>query len=264
MVGNVYTRSVLGVVAAITLAILYGPLIVMAFFSFFTKKAGVVQWDSFTFDWYVKLAGNSDILGTLVNSLMVGFASVFCALVVGTVFAIHFNGSRSRFRNVSQILIFLPFLLPPIITGLSLLIFFFELGVPRSLITVAFGHTIFVLALCYRVILSRLQALSRNILEASYDLGANRRQTFFYVLMPNILTAMVTAAVLAFALSFDETLISLFLFGQEMTLPVRLWTMMVRLGITPEVNALVTLILVVSAALFLAVARLLRQEVERA
>ena len=109
-----------------------------------------------------------------------------------------------------------------------------------------------------------MQALSRNILEASYDLGANRFQTFYYVLMPNILTAMVTAAVLAFALSFDETLISLFLFGQEMTLPVRLWTMMVRLGITPEVNALVTLILLVSAGLFLAVAGLLRQEVERA
>jgi ABC-type spermidine/putrescine transport system permease subunit II len=264
VVGGWYTRAVLGVIAAITLAALYGPLAVMSFFSFFTKKAGAVQWDSFTFDWYVKLAGNSNILSTLVNSLMVGFASVFCALVLGTVFAIYYNGSRSRFRNLPQILIFLPFLLPPIITGLSLLIFFYELGVPRSLITVAFGHTIFVLALCYRVILSRLQALSQNILEASYDLGANRRQTFFYVLMPNILTAMVTAAVLAFALSFDETLISLFLFGEEMTLPVRLWTMMVRLGITPEVNALVTLILLVSAGLFLAVARMLRQEVGQA
>ena len=264
MVGGWVTRAVLGVVAAVTLAMLYGPLIVMSFFSFFTKKAGVVQWDSFTFDWYVKLAGNSNILGTLVNSLIVGFASVFCALVLGTMFAIHFNSSRSRFRHLSQVLIFLPFLLPPIITGLSLLIFFFELGVPRSLITVAFGHTVFVLALCYRVILARLQALSPSLLEASYDLGANRRQTFFYVLMPNIGTAMVTAVVLAFALSFDETLISLFLFGQEMTLPVRLWTMMVRLGITPEVNALVTLILLVSAALFLAVARSLRDEVERA
>ena len=264
MVGTWYTRATLGVVAAVTLAILYGPLIVMAFFSFYTKKAGVIQWDSFTFDWYVKLAGNSNILDTLVNSLIVGFIAVFCALVLGTLFAIHFNGSRSRLRHLPQVLIYLPFLLPPIITGLSLLIFFDWIGVPRSLITVAFGHTIFVLAVCYRVILSRLQALSRSLLEASYDLGANRTQTFFYVLMPNILTAIVTAAVLSFALSFDETLISLFVFGTEMTLPVRLWTMVVRLGITPEINALVTLILLVSAGLFLAIARLLRPGVERA
>lgn len=115
---------------------------------------------------------------------------------------------------------FLPYVLSPIVTELSLLIFFREAGVPRSLVTVTIGHTAFVLALVYQILLSRLQVLSPSLVEASYDLGASAAQTFHHVL-PYL--AIATAAVLAFALSFDETLITLLVTGTESTLPLRLW-----------------------------------------
>ncbi len=257
MVAPWYIRVVLGVLAGTTLIVLFGPVLVVWFFSFFQQRKGKVQWDSFTFDWYVRLFENDSIMNALFNSLVVGFFAVLVALVLGTLFAVYYNG-RGRGREAQQFVIFLPFLLPPIITGLALLIFFREVGLDRSLVTVAIGHTLFVLALAYRIIISQLQSLSHSLVEASYDLGANRWQTVWYVLLPNIRTAIVVAAVLAFALSFDETLISLFLVGSEMTLPVRLWGMM-RVGFKPEVNALVTLIILFSAALFFAVARLSRR-----
>jgi len=249
-------RIVLGALAVASLVVLFGPLAVVWFFSFFRQRRGVVQWESFGLDSYARLLKNDSILTALGNTVVVGACAVFFALALGTLFALYFH-NRGHGRQAQQFMIFLPFLLPPIITGLSLLIFFRELGLDRSLITVTVGHTLFVLALAYRIILTQLQSLSRSLVEASYDLGANRLQTLWYVLLPNLRTALLTAAVLAFALSFDETLISLFLVGRESTLPVRLWGMM-RVGFSPEINALVTLIVVFSAALFLAVARLVR------
>lgn len=234
-------RWLLGLVMAAALTVMYGPFVYVFLLSFFKLKRGAVQWDSFTFDWYAELAGNEKILETLWNSAVVGFASVFCALILGVLFALYFRNSRSRLRNVHQLVIFIPFLLPPIITGLSLLIYFHGIGLPRSLVTVTIGHMVFILALMYRTILTRLLALSDSLFEASYDLGANRRQTLWLVLLPNLRAALITAVVLGFALSFDETLITLFLVGNDSTLPIRLWAMM-RVGFTPEINALATLI----------------------
>jgi putative spermidine/putrescine transport system permease protein/spermidine/putrescine transport system permease protein len=164
---------------------------------------------------------------------------------------------KSRFRALLQLMIFLPFLMPPIITGLSLLVFFREADIPRSLVTVIIGHTVFVLALCYRIILARLQTLRASLVEASLDLGASRWQTFRYVLAPGLLSAIGAAAILAFALSFDETLITLLVTGTDSTLPMRLWAMM-RMGFTPDINALVALILVGSTLLALLAIRFVK------
>jgi len=136
----------------------------------------------------------------------------------------------------------LPFLLPQLITGLSLLIYFREVVISRGLETIVIGHAVFVLAIIYRVILTRLNALSRSFVEAAHDLGASRFQTFRFVILPNLRMPLLTAGGLAFALSFDETMITLFLTGTDPTLPVRLYAMM-RVGFTPEINALITLIL---------------------
>ena len=138
---------------------------------------------------------------------------------------------------------YLPFLLPPIITGLSLLIFFAQFGISRGIATMAVGHSVFVLALLYRLVLARLKSLPRSLIEASADLGATRWQTFRLILWPLLRPVVVTGGILAFALSFDETQISVFLAGNSATLPLRLWAMM-RVGFTPEINALVTLVLI--------------------
>src|SRR5262249_55550430 len=119
---------------------------------------------------------------------------------------------------------------------------FREIDFERSLVTVVIGHTVFVLALVYRTVLVRLQSLSASLVEASYDLGASGWQTFRYVLLPNLKSAMIGAGVLAFALSFDETLIPILATGPDNTLPIRLWAMM-RLGFSPDINALVAAIL---------------------
>jgi putative spermidine/putrescine transport system permease protein/spermidine/putrescine transport system permease protein len=241
---------ILLLIAVFVLVVLYGPLLVAIFFSFFTFQNNAVQWDSFSFDAYASLAHDEGIINAVLNTLLVGAAAVAIALVLGTALAFHYNGSRSRFRELLQLIIFLPFLMPPIITGLSLLVFFREADIPRSLVTVVIGHTVFVLALVYRIILNRLQMLPSSLVEASLDLGAGRWQTFRYVLAPALMPAIGSAAILAFALSFDETLITLLVTGTSSTLPMRLWAMM-RMGFSPDINALVALILIGSTLLAL-------------
>ncbi|MCB1487839.1 MAG: ABC transporter permease [Bauldia sp.] len=244
-------------IAGFVLLVLYGPLFVAIFFSFFSFENNAVQWDSFSFDAYWSLIRDESIIDAVLNSLLVGGVAIVLALVLGTALAFYYNGSRSRFREVLQLVIFLPFLMPPIITGLSLLVFFRETDIPRSLITVIIGHTVFVLALAYRIILARLQTLRASLVEASLDLGASRWQTFRYVLAPSLMSAIGSAAILAFALSFDETLITLLVTGTESTLPMRLWAMM-RLGFTPDINALVTVILVGTTVLSLVAIRFVK------
>ncbi|MEO8667163.1 MAG: ABC transporter permease [Bauldia sp.] len=243
-------RIGLGLIGGFVLVVLYGPLFIAVFFSFFEFQNNAVQWDSFSFDAYVSLFHDESILEAVGNTLFVGAAAVVLSVILGTALAFYYNGSRSRFRELLQLVIFLPFLMPPIITGLSLLIFFREIDVPRSLWTVIIGHTVFVLALVYRIVLTRLQTLRTSLVEASLDLGASHWQTFRYVLLPGLMPAIGSAAILAFALSFDETLITLLVTGTDSTLPMRLWAMM-RMGFAPDINALVAVILVGSTLLAL-------------
>ena len=252
-----YARLGLRTVAALALVVLYGPLLLTVFLSFFDLRRGEVVWDSFGLQWYAALARNRGIVEALGNTLLVGAAAVVLSLLLGLLIAFWYHAHPGRARAALQAIVFLPFVLPPIVTGLSLLIFFREAGIPRSLLTVTIGHTVFVLALVYQIVLARLQSLSPSLVEASYDLGGNAVQTFRHVLLPHLATAMATAAILAFALSFDETLITLLVTGTASTLPLRLWGMM-RTGFTPDINALVTLILLGSALVCVAAARLIR------
>ena len=181
--------------AGLVLIILYGPLAVAVVLSFVDQTGNFVNWSSFGLHWYEKLFANASIGVAIINTFIVGFATVLCSVVLGTVFALYFQYSGSRFRHLHQAIIFTPFLLPPIVTGLSLLIFFRETGVPRSLITIVIGHTALVLALVYRTILQRLQTLSPRLIEASYDLGATKAYTFRRVLLPHIASAAVAAGI---------------------------------------------------------------------
>lgn len=254
----------LSALTALVFILLYGPLLVPIVSSFFEIARGDVQWTSPSLSAYAALTQNQGIITAFLNTLIVGFSATFLAVVLGLLFAIHYRNGATFGRDLMQFVIFLPFLMPPIMIGLSLLIFFRETDVPRSLLTVIIGHTVFVLALAYRTIVVRLQSLSVSYIEASYDLGASSWQTFFYVVLPNLKSALIGAAVLCFALSFDETMISLLVTGTDSTLPIRLWSMM-RLGFTPDINALVALILAFTTAMcVLAVCYLLPKEAEGA
>jgi len=243
-------------ITGLVFILLYGPIFVPIASSFFALKQGVVDWQQPTASAYVTLVSNEGILVALRNTLLVGSAAVVCSLILGIASALYVSSGKSKDRAVLQFIIFLPFLMPPIITGLALLIYFREINFDRSLVTVIIGHTVFVLALVYRTLLVRLQSLSRSLVEASYDLGASGWQTFRYVLLPNLTSAMIGAGILAFALSFDETMITLLVTGTDNTLPIRLWAMM-RLGFTPDINALVAVILAFTTLLCLLAARYL-------
>ena len=253
------SRSAVAFLAASTALVflaLYGPLLIPIISSFFSISHGEILWSSPSFESYQALTHNQGILTAVRNTLIVGFSATLLALLIGTLLALHYCGGRSLLRDAMHFTVFLPFLMPPIITGLALLIFFRETNIPRSMLTVITGHTLFVLALAYRTLVTRLQSLGPSLIEASTDLGASPLQTFWHILLPNLASTLVGAGVLSFALSFDETMITLLVTGTDNTLPIRLWAMM-RLGFTPDINALVTIVLGMTVCLCLIAVRLL-------
>ncbi|MFO0991444.1 MAG: ABC transporter permease [Hyphomicrobiales bacterium] len=245
-----FATALLTVLTALVFLLLYGPLLIPIISSFFTISHGEVQWSDPSLSAYGALSANRSILQAVGNTLIVGFSATLLALVAGTLLAMHYCSGKSAGREVMQFAVFLPFLMPPIITGLSLLIFFREVGISRSLVTVIIGHTVFVQALAYRTVVVRLQSIGPDMVEASADLGASAFQTLIHIILPNLRSALIGAAVLSFALSFDETLITLLVTGTDSTLPVRLWAMM-RLGFAPDINALVAIILALTIGLCL-------------
>ncbi len=243
--------------AALVFLVLYAPVIVSAVFSVFETQAGRILWDTFTTRYYVTLWSNESVMDALSYTVIVAMCSVVLASIAAVGLALYAQWSGALGRNALTLMVYLPFLLPPMVTGLSLLVGSANAGIGRGIVTVVAGHTIFVLAVAYRLVLTRLQALPPSMIEASFDLGASRWSTLRYVLLPHLASAILTGALLALTLSFDETLISSFVAGDRMTLPLRLWAMM-RVGFTQEINALVTLVLLVSIALALVAARLLK------
>jgi ABC-type spermidine/putrescine transport system permease subunit II len=242
-----------GLLTVLVFALLYAPVFISLLFSLVQIKQGKVLWDTFSAAPYVTLWSNPSVIDALSNTAIVAVVSVAIAAVLAIVLALYTEWEGALGRRALEFVIYLPFLLPPIVTGLALLVGSAEIGVNRGLLTLVIGHAVFVLAVSYRLVLMRLQALPRSMIEASYDLGASRWQTLRYVLLPHLASAVMTGAVLSLTLSFDETLISTFVAGDQMTLPLRLWAMM-RVGFTPEINALVTLVLLVSIALSIIVA----------
>lgn len=238
----------LGVLAGAVFLVLYSPVLVGALFSLVAVDRGGIHWETASFDWYAKLFENQSILDAIKTTAIVGAASVVLASIAAIVLALYVEWEGALFRRIVELIVYLPFLLPPIVTGLSLLIFFVGIGVDRGFATIIVGHTVFVLAVMFRLVQTRLRSLSKSLVEASSDLGASRWQTVRYVLWPQLRPAVATGAILAFTLSFDETLMSVFLAGDATTLPLRLWAMM-RVGFTPQINALVTIVLLISIAL---------------
>jgi putative spermidine/putrescine transport system permease protein len=246
--GEIITHWLVGSLLVLTLIALYAPVIIVVLGAFYLDANGNFDFAQPTLHYFSDLWANNQIMDSIWNTIIVGCGAVLSSTVVALVIALYIHTRPGRAGGVLQFLVFLPFLLPPLIVGLSLLIFFREIGFPTGLHAVIIGHGLFVLALVYRTILNRLTQMGHSMIEASLDLGATPMQTFWRVIFPQLRGAVIIGAVLAFALSFDETLISLFLVGDQNTLPIRLWAMM-RLGISPEVNAIAAIILVISIAL---------------
>lgn len=236
-------------VLGLVLAFLYLPITVLVGLSF--NDGGLpTAWTGFSTRWYAELARNSDILGAAWNSLVVALISTALATVLGTLLALGVETRRRRGRLV-ETLIFAPMIVPDIVLAIALLSFFSLLSVPLGLHTVILAHVVFDLAFICAVVRARLRSFDWSVVEASEDLGAPFATTLGRVILPLIAPAILAGGLLAFTLSIDEFIIAFFTAGagrDSITLPMQIFAM-IRFGVTPEVNALATLVMGLSLVL---------------
>lgn len=260
-VGRGARARVVAVVAAALFVLpylfLYMPLVVTALFSFNSSPIQTLPLESFTLKWYIALAQDPAMIDAALRSLMVGLGAVAGALVFGTLFAFVFAYIPMRGRGLLQGFMALPVAMPGVVLGVSLAVFFREIAFPAGILRVIVGHLTFVMPVMMLIVLARLERLDPSYAQASMDLGANRLRTFFHVLLPLIGGALLGGALLGFTLSVDEVIVTLFLAGVDPTLPVYVWNQM-RFGFTPSINAIFTLIGLVSLVGVLLASRFLR------
>jgi len=226
------------------------PIAVIILFSFSQSEILSLPISGWTFDWYREALQDDRLRAGLTNSLKIAFSATILASTLGTLGALAVQRYQFWGRTTFRAAVILPILLPGIITGVAMLSFFATIGLPLGLTTVIIGHATFGFPVVFNTVASRLARLPKNLEEAAADLGANPRQAFQKVLFPAMRSAIIAGALLAFTLSFDEIIVTLFLTGQQNTLPTEIWARL-RFGMTPEINATVTIILILSCILVL-------------
>lgn len=233
--------------AAFFFAYLYLPIIILVALSF-NENRTVTIWTGFTFDWYADLLGNEDMLRAAKNSLIVAVSATVIATVSATLAALGMSRGRFRGETVTNGVIGLPLVVPEIVTAVATLLFFVLIGIQLGLITVIIGHTVFCIPFAYLPIRARLEGMDPALREAAADLYANAWLTFRRVTLPLLWPGILSGAILAFIISLDDFVITYFVAGAgATTLPVYIFGM-IRIGVTPEVNALSAMMLLVSIA----------------
>lgn len=234
---------------------LYIPIIVLIVFSFNQSKLNAV-WTGFTLDWYKKLATNYSLLTALKNSLLIAFVSSIASVMIGTLTAIGLYRYNFKGKAVMDGLLYIPIVIPEIVLGIALLSFFKMLNMDMGMITLILAHITFSISFVVVVVRSRLEGFDRSIEEAAMDLGATPFQTFMKVTLPAIMPGVVAGGLLAFTLSLDDVIISFFVSGtSSTTLPMKIFAM-VKFGVTPEINALSTVLIVLTVLVSLVGERL--------
>jgi len=250
----------LTIFSVLVFAFLYLPVLTLIVYSFNGPGVGGFPPRDLTLRWYGMLLDDEALWNSVLNSLMVAAAATAIALVFGLCAALSLDRVPFPGKYVFRRLVLLPLILPGIITGLSLLMLFVVLGMKLSLLTITLGHGTALISVAATEILAGLQKFPRSLEEASQDLGASQWQTFWRVTMPSLRLPIVSSALLIFTLSMDEIAVSFFLLGRENTLPLEIWSRL-RRGITPEINAISTIIFVFSLVTIAAWYRLRQRQV---
>jgi spermidine/putrescine transport system permease protein len=238
----------LTIYAALVFAFIYLPIVILILYSFNRDGVGGFPPRHFTFEWYRQLFADGPIWDSVLNSLIVAAGSVVLSLTLGLLAALALDRANFPGKALFRRLVLLPLILPGIITGLSLLMFAVVSGVQLSLFTVFLGHGTALISVATTELFAGLQKMDRAQEEASLDLGATPWQTFWRVTLPNLKLSLIAAGLLIFTLSMDEIAVTFFLIGRDNTLPLEIWGRL-RRGITPEINAVSTLIFAVSVGL---------------
>ncbi len=245
-------------------AFLYVPIVLLILYSFNDSRL-VTVWGGFSTRWYVSLFSNRQLLDAAWVTLRVALATATIATVLGTCAALALaRMGRFRGRTLFAGMVYAPLVMPEVITGLSLLLLFVAIGLERGFWTVTLAHITFTMCFVAVVVQSRLMTFDRSLEEAAMDLGATPARTFFSITLPIIFPAVAAGFMLAFTLSLDDLVIASFTSGPgATTLPMRIYSQ-VRLGVTPEINAVCALFIGAVTIIVLAVSIVTkRQELAR-
>lgn len=229
---------------ALVMVITYLPIIMVVIFSFNDSKL-TVGWDGFTFAWYEKLFHDAALMEALRNSLFLGVVSCAVAAVIGTLGAIGMARVNYKSKGMIEYLSTIPIMVPEIILGMVFMAFFSLLHLPFGMVTLVIAHVAFSIPYVFMMVKARLVGIDKSLEEAARDLGASPARIFRDITLPLIMPAVASGCLLAFAMSFDDVVISIFVNGPKLsTLPIKIYTQ-IKTGVTPEVNALCTIILAV-------------------
>ncbi|MDR1412047.1 MAG: ABC transporter permease [Spirochaetaceae bacterium] len=227
----------------LTIVFLFLPLVVLILYSFNNAKG--MKWAGFSLHWYEQLFFHSkDLWRSFRNSVLIALSSALSATIIGTLGAIGVNWYRFRMRSYIQAVSFLPMVLPEIIIGVSLSIFFAGLGIKLGLLTIYIAHTTFNLPFVFLMVMARLDEFDFTIIEAAHDLGADEKQTLFKVTIPICMPGIVSGFLTAITISLEDFVITYFVAGPgSSTLPIYIYSA-IRFGVSPVINALSVVMIV--------------------
>ena len=237
-----------GIITVLT----YVPILVTVIYSFNASKITSV-WEGFSLKWYAELFHDRDIMEALINSLILAGLSCICSVVIGTTGALGMHrAGKSRVNETVASVSMLPIMIPEIILGMVFLSVFSLMDLPFGMLTLVIAHTAFGIPYIYSMVSARLAGMDKALEEAALDLGASPVRVFFDVTLPLIMPAILSGVLLAFAMSFDDVVISIFVTGPKVnTLPVKIYTK-IKTGVTPQINALATMMLAATGLLLTA------------
>ena len=238
--------------AIVAYAFLYVPLAIVVVYSFNDSRLNA-EWVGFTLDWYRKLAGDTEMLQAAANSLIIGLVASLVSTILGTMAGVAMHRYRLR---VLPVLVVAPIAIPEILMGVSLLIFFVLLNFTLGLVSVALAHIAFCIGFVAIVVRARLAGMDETLTEAARDCGATPWEAFRHVTLPLIMPGVIAGALMAFTLSIDDFVITFFTAGAgTVTLPLAIYSM-IKIAVTPEVNAVSTLLMLLTLLLIVIAAKL--------
>ncbi len=238
-------RALLWAAALVAYAFLYLPLVIVIAYSFNDSRLNA-EWVGFTLDWYRKLASNNEMLLAAGNSLLIAAVASLVSTILGTMAGMAMHRYRLR---VLPVLVLAPIAIPEILMGVALLIFFVMINFTLGLVSVAIAHIAFCIGFVAIVVRSRLAGMDESLVEAARDLGATPWQAFTHVTLPLIMPGVIAGALMAFTLSIDDFVITFFTAGAgTVTLPLQIYSM-IKIAVTPEVNAVSTLLMLLTLLL---------------
>ena len=231
---------------ALVVAFLYAPIVILLIFSFNNSDIPAFPLSGFTLHWYHQFLVNADLRASLETSALIAVMTSIGAVVLGVLSSIALVRRKFRGKAAASALLLSPLVIPYVVFGISLLLLFHTLGIPRSMLTVVIGHIVISLPYAILVLMPRLQQIDSSLEEAAYDLGAGRLRTFRSITLPLIAPAVVSAYLIAFTTSFDEYAVASFVVGTRVTFPIYLYSALRFPNQLPQVIAVAVVVITIS------------------